>query len=160
MSPGRSELLTWAALLLAGVPVGGIGFIGAAALLYGGQTPEFISPLPMWAALLSLVVMPVSIALVELPAYMGYALPRLEALTGRRWIPVLLAVFWLALQHSALPLIFDPRFILYRFISMLPIALYIGLVYRRMRRLGPLMVLHYLSDLQLGITVFLLSLPK
>ena len=51
---------------------------------------------------------------------MGYALPRLEALTGRRWLPLLLVAFWLAFQHSTLPLMFDARFILYRFLSMAP----------------------------------------
>ncbi len=103
--------------------------------------------------------MPISIALVELPTYMGYSLPRMEAITRKRWLPVFLAAFWLALQHSALPLILDVRFMLYRFLSMLPLALCIGLVYQHYRRLGPLMVIHYLLDLQLGVTVFLMSLP-
>ena len=47
----RREILTWAGLLLGGVPVGALGFVGAALILYGGKIPDYISPLPVWAAL-------------------------------------------------------------------------------------------------------------
>jgi membrane protease YdiL (CAAX protease family) len=154
----RRETLIWVALILGSVVAGGVGFAGAAILLYGGQMPEFVSALPMWAAWLSLLVMPLSIALVELPAYFGYVMPRLEAATGRRWLPLLLAAFFLALQHSTLPLLFDLRFILFRFVQMILLALFLGLIYHRTRRLAPLLVLHFLADLQLGVTVFVLSI--
>jgi hypothetical protein len=153
----RREILIWTGLILGSVVAGGIGFVGATILFYGGEMPEFVSALPMWAAWLSLLVMPLSIALVELPAYFGYAMPRLEAITGRRWLPLLLAAFFLAIQHSTLPLLFDVRFIVFRFVQMILLALYLGLIYHRTRRLGPLMVLHFLADLQLGVTVFMLS---
>ena len=65
---GWREYLTWTVLVLLGLPVGGIGFSAASVLLYGGQVPEFVGPLPLWAALLAMAIMPVSIALVELPA--------------------------------------------------------------------------------------------
>jgi hypothetical protein len=159
-APGtqKRQVLLWTGLLLAGLLFGGLGFVGAQLALYGAEMPEFVGALPMWAAWLSLIIMPASIALVELPNYFGYCTPRLQALTGRRWLPVLLAAFWLALQHSALPLIFEPRFMLYRFFSMLPLAVYLAFVYGYTRRLGPLMVLHYLMDLQLGVTVLLISM--
>jgi hypothetical protein len=153
----RREILMWGLIILGSIVMGGLGFAGATLLLYGGQMPEFVGALPMWAAWLSLVVMPLSIALVETPLYFGYAMPRLEAITGRRWLPMLLAAFWLALQHSTLPLMFDMRFIFFRFVQMILLALYLGLVYHRTRRLVPLMVLHFLADLQLGVTVFMLS---
>jgi hypothetical protein len=154
----RRETLIWAGLILGSVVVGGIGFVGATILFYGGVMPEFVGALPMWAAWLSLLVMPLSIALVELPAYFGYAMPRLEAITGRRWLPLLLAAFFLAIQHSTLPLMFDVRFIAFRFVQMILLALYLGFIYHRTRRLAPLMVLHFLADLQLGVTVFMLSM--
>jgi len=153
----RRAVLNWLAIFLGSAAAGGLGFIGAALLLYGGQMPEFVSPLPMWAAWLSLLVMPASIALVETPAYFGYAMPRLEALIGRRWAPLLLAAFFLALQHCTLPLIFDLRFIVFRFAQMILLALYLAVIYQRTRRLAPIMALHYLADLQLGITVFMMS---
>jgi membrane protease YdiL (CAAX protease family) len=152
------DALALLGLILIGTPVGALGFVGAAVLLYGGKTPEFVSALPMWAAWLSLVVTPVSIALVELPLYMGYATPRLEAATKNKALSFMLPVFWLALQHSALPLLFDGRFILFRFIQMLPVALFVGLAYSRTRRLAPLIALHFLLDLMMGLTVFTMSM--
>jgi hypothetical protein len=153
----RRVVLTWVGIFLGSVVAGGLGFVGAALLLYGGQMPEFVSPLPVWAAWLSLLVMPASIALVETPAYFGYAMPRLEAITWQRWTPLLLAAFFLALQHCTLPLMFDLRFIVFRFAQMILLALYLAVVYQRTRRLAPIMVLHFLADLQLGVTVFMLS---
>jgi hypothetical protein len=153
----RREILMWGLIILGSIVMGGLGFVGAALLLYGGEMPEFVGALPMWAAWLSLVVMPLSIALVETPLYFGYAMPRLEAITGRRWMPLLLAAFFLAVQHSTLPLMFDLRFIVFRFVQMILLALYLALAYHRTRRLAPIMVLHFLADMQLGVTVFLLS---
>jgi membrane protease YdiL (CAAX protease family) len=147
--------LGWALVVM---PFGALGFIGAAYLLYGGQMPEYVFPLPLWAALLSLLVFPITIALAELPTYLGYAQTRLEALTGKSWLAVLLPAFWLAAQHSTLPLIFDWRFIFYRFLMMVPMAVVLGLVYRRTGRLFPLLVLHFLLDLQLGVMIFAMSL--
>jgi len=154
------DLLSFLLLLVIGLPVGAVGFAGAQYLLYGSTMPEFVAALPLWAALLSLLVMPVSIAMVELPTYLGYSMQRLEALTGKRWLALLLPAFWLALQHSALPLMFDWRFILYRFLSMLPVALFVGIAYQRTRRLFPLMIVHFLLDLMLGVSVFAMSMMK
>jgi membrane protease YdiL (CAAX protease family) len=142
------------------IPVGAVGFIGAQYLLYGSKMPEYVGALPMWAAWLSLLVMPVSIAVVELPTYLGYSMQRLEVLTGRRWLAMLLPVFWLALQHSALPLMFDLRFIIYRFLSMAPVALFVGIAFLHTRRLFPLMIVHFLLDLMLGLSVFSMSLGR
>jgi membrane protease YdiL (CAAX protease family) len=98
------------------------------------------------------------VALAELPTYFGYSITRIEALTGRTWWALSLAAFWLAAQHIALPLVFDGKFILWRFLAFIPLALVVGLIYLRTRRLLPLMITHGLIDLSLGWTVFAMSL--
>ena len=113
---------------------------------------QMFRPLPPWAAWLALIIFPLTVALAELPTYFGYAMPRLEARTGRRWLAVLLPAFYLALQHCALPLLFDGRFILWRLLMFLPLALYMALVLRwRMRLMPYLMVGHGLIDLQAAL---------
>ena len=39
--------------------------------------------------------------------YQAYVLPRIQALSGRAWIAVVVVSFWWALQHSFLPFIAD-----------------------------------------------------
>ena len=79
--------------------------------------------------------------------YNGYAFPRLEVLFGRSWLAILVVAFWWTLQHCALPLIFDWKYILWRFCSFLPGVLVILLIYRRTRRLPPLILAHWLMDI-------------
>lgn len=115
-------------------------------------------PLPRWAAWLVLLGFPITVALAELPTYFGYCMPRLAAQPRQGWLAVLLPAFFLAFQHCALPLLFDGRFILWRLLMFLPLALYLGLVLRwRMRLMPYLMVGHGLIDLQAALMVFALS---
>jgi len=105
-------------------------------------------PLPgFWAPFL-FIAFPLAVALAELPAYFGYVMPRLEALTGRAWPALGLSSLFLAAQHAALPLIFDRRFIAWRCLMFLPFALLMGLAIRRRPTLLPyLMAGHFLIDL-------------
>ena len=117
-----------------------------------GAVPLLFKPLPAWAVWLSVVVFPISIALSELPIYMGYALPRIEALTGSAWKGVAVAGFFLAAQHITLPLLFYGRFILYRFVMYLPLALFMAIVLRWKPRLLPyMMIVHGLMDLSAAL---------
>jgi hypothetical protein len=115
-------------------------------------------PLPAWAVLLNLPF-PLTIALAELPIYYGYVMPRLEALSGRTWLAVGLAFLWHAEQHVALPLVFDWRFILWRFGMFLPFALLVALALRWRPRLMPyMMVGHCLIDMTVAVMVLSASM--
>ena len=117
-----------------------------------GSVPLLFRPLPAWAVWLSVVVFPISIALSELPIYMGYALPRIEAFTGSAWKGVAVAGFFLAAQHITLPLLFDGRFILYRFAMYLPLALFMAIILRwKPRLLTYMMIIHGLMDLSAAL---------
>jgi membrane protease YdiL (CAAX protease family) len=151
------DLLWGIIFILIAAPFAYLGLMGSTLLLYGGTMPEFFFPLPVWAAWVALLLFAPTVALAELPTYFGYSMPRIEALTGRTWLALLLAAFWLAAQHIALPLIFDLKFILWRFLAFVPLALVVGLIYLRTRRLFPLMITHGLIDLSLGWTVFSIS---
>ncbi|MEI3612464.1 hypothetical protein [Pseudogracilibacillus sp. SO30301A] len=58
-------------------------------IFYGGLSPETLfQPLPIWAVTIALFLMPISIAAVETPLYIGYSLPRLQLLLNRDKPPV------------------------------------------------------------------------
>jgi membrane protease YdiL (CAAX protease family) len=56
-------------------------------------------------------------------------------------------VFGWALQHIALPFIFDWPYLIWRFLAFVPGVLLFVLVYRRTRRLPPLIVAHWPMDI-------------
>ena len=112
---------------------------------------------PLWAAVSAVILFPITIALSELPTYFGYVMPRLEALSGRRWLAVLLPAFFLAIQHGALPLIFDGRFIAWRVLRYVALTVPVGLLLRWRPRLMPYLIIgHYLIDL---MTVVMILMP-
>ncbi len=116
---------------------------------------------PVWvpAAWAMLIVFPVIHALTELPTYYGYVLPRLEALTSRLVLPLVLTASTLSLQHAALPLLFDTRYLLWRALMFLPLALWFGwIIQRRPTTLPYMAVAHGLLDISLPIFVLTASI--
>lgn len=129
-------------------PLAMIGIIGFSLLLYGiPQAPSIYDQLPVWAAIYSLIVFPVIWGLMEQCTYQGYSLPRLDRSLKNTALAVAIVAFGWGIQHIALPLTFDARFMLYRFLSFLPLAVVMTLVYLRTRRLIPLIVAHWAVDM-------------
>lgn len=107
----------------------------------------FYRPLPLWAAWVAAILFPLTMPLGELTTYLGYVMPRLEAATKNRFLALLMPVLLLSLQHAALPLLFDIRFIAWRAFMFLPLALFMGLVIRWRPRLFPYFLIgHVLMD--------------
>lgn len=145
----KELLILLGALTLTG-PIAFIPNILSANWLFGTQQAAldlFIQPLPLWGIVLAAVLFPVTIAVAELPTYFAYIMPRLELQVGR-WPAVLLSALFLGVQHCTLPLIWNGRFLMWRFIMFLPFALFLGLLLRWRPQLLPyLVVVHGLMDL-------------
>ena len=124
----------------------------------GVTTPIMFQRLPLWAASPLLLLLPVSIALAELPTYFGYSMPRLQVLTDRRVSMVFVAAAALAAQHAVLPLVIDWRFAIWRLLMYAPFALFVAWALDRRPTLLPyLMVMHALLDTSIPIYVLLAS---
>lgn len=130
-------------------------------IAYGTLTPVFpehtyIRTLPLLALLYSRILWwPIWSATEEM-TYNGYALPRLIALTGSRWMSVAIVSFFFALQHSFLMLA-GFRFGLYMFLTFIPLTIAMELAYLRIRRLPPLIVAHWLMDFSNVLFLFQLG---
>ncbi|MBW2566065.1 MAG: CPBP family intramembrane metalloprotease [Deltaproteobacteria bacterium] len=125
-----------------------VGFIIFDPLIYGA-TPAPIphGALPLWGVLYALLVWPIIWGLAEELTYQGYALPRLEVLSGRTWLAVIIVGFGWALQHSALPLMPDWRWTVYRFATNIPIVVIMIFYLRtRPRRLFPFIFGHWAAN--------------
>jgi membrane protease YdiL (CAAX protease family) len=78
--------------------------------------------------------------------YNGYALPRLDALTDRPWLSMVLVSFFWALHHVFFPLLLDWHYVIWRFLIFVPVCVILPILFRRFRRLRPLIFLHWLMD--------------
>ncbi len=155
----KGDLLVLLVILLISGPVSYLPNILMGTWLFGDSlTPAnmMFRHLPTWAAYASLVLFPVTQGLVELPYYFRYLMPRLSQQTGKPWLALALSASFLALQHIAVPLLFDGRFIAWRLVMFLPFAFMLGLVLKwRPRMLPYLAIFHVLIDF--ASALFLLS---
>jgi membrane protease YdiL (CAAX protease family) len=103
--------------------------------------------LPFWAVIYSLSLFLLVWSPTEEMTYNGYVLPRIQALTQRTWLAVLLVGFWWALQHSFIPFILDWKYVVWRFLFFLPGVIIFTLIYLWIRRLPPLILAHWPMDL-------------
>jgi uncharacterized protein len=89
----------------------------AGILLYGSPQPPFLAgKLPIMGALYTVIIWPLVWGITEQLTYQGYSLPRMVKVTGNKWSAIFIVSFGWGLQHLALPLIPDWRFMLMRFL--------------------------------------------
>lgn len=145
------DLLALLGFLIVAGPIGFLPNILLGNLLFGNvsiATELFLRPLPMWAVIASILLFPLTQGLVEIPTYMMYVMPRIEKGGLPRWVAILLPSLFLAAQHIAIPLVFNGRFILWRFLMFLPFAFLVALVIKwRPRLLSYIAIIHVLMDI-------------
>jgi hypothetical protein len=125
-------------------PLLGTAIYGDAAV----QARLLILPLPMWAVYAIMLPFPLTQGLAELAVYFMYAMPRLKEQTGRPWLAYGLASVFLGLQHIAIPMYFDWRYIAWRGLMFMPFAFVVGAALKWRPRLFPYFaILHVLIDL-------------
>ncbi|MGZ8562005.1 MAG: hypothetical protein ACXWWU_00115 [Candidatus Limnocylindria bacterium] len=155
--------LAWVGVaLVVAAPLGFLPNLLLAGALWAGDpvgADLTFRPLPVAGAAAILLIFPIVHALAELPTYFSYVMPRMESLTGWGWRAVVLCGLALSLQHVALPLLFDGRYLVWRALMFLPFALWFGfIIQRRPTTLPFLVVAHGLLDLTLPLSVLLISI--
>ena len=131
-------------LIILIVGVGGMylaGFLCYGVIPY--TSPMMIAPIAKIPAVINFFLLPVTTALAEDGLYLGCGVNMIENQTMRVIIPA----FFYALQHCFIPTLFDGKYILYRFLSFLPLTVILCLYYRKKRNPVPIMVGHALIDL-------------
>ena len=101
---------------------------------------------PSWVHLWNITIFPITTSLTEELVYRGYALPRIERLSGRAWVAVVLPAVAFGLAHLSPPFI-TLESVLMRFLTLALVGVVLELLYLRLRRLIPLTVGHYFIDL-------------
>lgn len=106
--------------------------------------PSFL--LVLW----TLLVLPVTASVTEELTYRAYALPRLEALSGRASLALLITALGFGLQHVLLPLV-SVEVSLARLVETFLLGLAFGAAYLRWRRVLPLIIAHWGLNFVLGL---------
>lgn len=130
-------------ILIVFVGMGGMylaGFVCYGVIPYAA--PMMIAPIPLWLAILNVLVLPVTTALAEDGLYLGCGVNNIK----NKYTAILIPAFFFALQHSFIPTLFDVRYIVYRFLSFLPLTIILCWHYRKHKNPLPIMIGHAIID--------------
>lgn len=137
------------------IGVGGMYLAGW--LCYGKLpylAPMMIAPIPPYLAVVNIFLLPLTTTIAEDGYYLGYGVNSFSS----KWTAILIPAFFYALQHSFIPTMPDFRFMTYRFLSFLPLTLWICYQYRKGHSITYIMAGHWLlnvaTTVQIAITSF------
>jgi hypothetical protein len=155
----KKDILILVGFLVIGGPIAYLPNILVARGLFGNESLAsgmMFQHLPLWASWVGFLIFPVSQGFGELAVYFGYVMPRLKRFTGSAVIAVVVCSLMLGIQHMAIPLLFDWRFIVYRMTMFIPFAFMVGILVNWRSSLFPyLAIIHGLVNF--SASVFLLS---
>ncbi len=127
------------------------GFICYGVIPYAA--PMMIAPIPLWLAIINVLLLPVSTAFAEDGLYLGCGVNQIR----NKYAAVLVPAFFFALQHSFIPTLFDLRYIIYRFLSFLPLAIILCHNYHKKRNPLPIMIGHGVIDVATVVQILMTS---
>ena len=125
--------------------VGMAGMYLAGWICYGVipyAAPMMIAPIPVVLAVINLIALPVSTALAEDSLYLGCGVRQFE----NKFAAIIVPAFFFAVQHSFIPTLPDVRYIIYRFISFLPLTVILCMHYHKHKNPLPIMIGHAVID--------------
>ena len=105
--------------------------------------PMMITPIPIPLAVINLILLPISTAIAENSIYLGCGVNTIK----NRYLSVILPAFFFAVQHSFIPTLPDVRYMIYRFLSFLPLTILLCIIYRKNRNPLPIMIGHAVIDM-------------
>jgi len=120
------------------------GMYGFPFLIYGYVPVKRIQPIP--------------VVFTEMPLYFGYSLNKIGENTNNKFLSIGYPMFFYTLQLSFIPLIFDWKHLILRFLSFLPLMIVLGIIFYKKRKLVSFMIGHSILDLATGAQIVMTSI--
>lgn len=136
--------------------VGMAGMYLAGYLCYGVMpyaAPMLIAPIPKSLAILNAFLLPTTTALAEDGLYLGLGVNSFK----NKFCAISIPAFFFALQHCFIPFLFDAKYLIYRFLSFLPLTIILCWHYYKKRNPLPIMVGHAIIDFATVIQIIITS---
>lgn len=99
------------------------GFICYKVIPYAA--PMMAGPIPLILAIINFILLPLTISFAEDALYLGCGVNSIK----NKYLAIIVPAFFYALQHSFIPVLFDTKYIIYRFLSFLPLTIIFCLYY-------------------------------
>lgn len=139
-------------LVLASVGMNMAGLICYGVFPY--LAPMMAGPIPLILAIVNFILLPLTVAFAEDGLYLGCGVNSFKD----KYLAVLVPAFFYALQHSFIPVLFDAKYILYRFLSFLPLTIIFCLYYSKKKNPVPIMIGHAIVEVASVVLVLVTSI--
>lgn len=116
--------------------------------------PMMIEPIPVILAIINFIVLPLTVPFAEDGLYLGCGVNQIK----NKYMAILIPAFFYALQHSFIPTLFDGKFIIYRFLSFLPLTIILCWYYYKKRNPVPIMIGHALIEVASVVLILVTSI--
>jgi len=113
-----------------------------------------IEPIPIGLAVFNCFLLPITTTLAEDGLYLGAGVNQIK----NKWLAIIVPSFFYAFQHSFIPVIFEWRYIAYRLLSFLPLAVLMCVIYYKKRNPLPLMIGHFVINLATVAQILITSI--
>lgn len=145
-------------LLVLGFMAAGMGGMYLSGLiLYGAVMPEvsldIVAPIPAVLAVVNFILLPATVSFAEDGLYLGCGVNHIK----NRYAALAVPAFFYALQHCFIPTLFDGRYMLYRFLSFLPLTVIFCVFYQKKRDPLAIMISHALLDMATASMILMTS---
>lgn len=116
--------------------------------------PMMASPIPLILAIINFVVLPLTVSFAEDGLYLGCGVNSFK----NKYAAILVPAFFYALQHSFIPVLFDFKFIIYRFLSFLPLTIIFCYYYYKKKNPVPMMIGHTIVEIASVVMILVTSI--
>ncbi|MCR4605698.1 MAG: CPBP family intramembrane metalloprotease [Eubacterium sp.] len=117
------------------------GFVCYGVIPYGA--PMMIAPIHPVLAIINFILLPLTVPFAEDGLYLGCGVSSIK----NKYAAILVPAFFYALQHCFIPTIFDVRYIVYRFLSFLPLTIIFCFYYHKKKNPVPIMIAHSIVEM-------------
>lgn len=137
--------------------VGTSGMYVAGFICYGKfpyAAPMMITPIPLVLAIINFILLPLTVSFAEDGLYLGCGVNSFN----NKYKSILIPAFFYALQHSFIPTLLDGKYIIYRFLSFLPLTIILCWYYHKKKNPVPIMIGHALIEIASVVMILMTSI--
>lgn len=118
------------------------------------SAPMMIAPIPAALAIIIFVLLPTTVSFAEDGLYLGCGVNQIK----NKYAAIFVPAFFFALQHCFIPTLLDAKYIIYRFLSFLPLTIILCWHCQKHRSPVPIMIGHALIEVASVVMILMTSL--
>ena len=116
--------------------------------------PMMAGPISLILAIINFILLPLTVSFAEDGLYLGCGVNSFK----NKYMAIFIPAFFYALQHSFIPTLFDGKYIIYRFLSFLPLTIVFCLYYSKKKNPVPIMIGHTIVEIASVVLILVTSI--